>query len=188
MLDFPGIFHGSTWPITNNINQHGAAYPSKMPSHCVPLLGYFNSFNGNADGSCSRISYLPKSYTDLYAELSEICPNVEQTALCLVCGKVLNSAGKGICTKHAYKCGGGAGIFFLLQECVGLIMHGPKAAYVHSPYVDFYGETPHYRGRPLNLDLDRYRALQSLWSGHLVREKVIAKRASTRQVIIANFY
>ena len=113
---------------------------------------------------------------------------VPDTFLLSLLFQVLNAAGKGECTKHAYTCGGGAGIFFLLQECVGLIMHGLKAAYVHSPYVDFYGETPHYRGRPLNLDLDRYRILRSLWSGHLVREKVIAKRASTRQVIIANFY
>ena len=102
--------------------------------------------------------------------------------------QVLNAAGKGECTKHIYKCGGGAGIYFLVQECVGLIMHGQKAAYVHSPYVDFYGETPQYRGRPLNLDSNRYRILQSLWSGHLVREKVVAERATTRQVIIPNFY
>jgi len=26
--------------------------------------------------------------------------------------------------KHAYKCGGGAGIFFLVQDCMGLIVHG----------------------------------------------------------------
>ena len=71
----------------------------------------------------------------------------------------MNAAGKGECTKHAYRCGGGSGIFFLLQECIGLIMHGMKAAYVHSPYVDSHGETPHYRGRPLNLDLDRYNTL-----------------------------
>ena len=102
--------------------------------------------------------------------------------------QVFNAAGKGECTRHANTCGGGAGIFFLLQECDALIMHGLKAAYFDSPYVDFYGETPRYRGRPLNLDLDRYHTLRSLWSGHLVREKVIAKRASTRQVIIANFY
>jgi len=107
---------------------------------------------------------------------------------CAVVYKVLNAAGKGECTKHAYKCGAGAGIFFLVQECVGLIMHGQKAAYVHSPYVDFYGETPQFRGRPLNLDVDRYGILQSLWSGHSVREKMIAERAKVRQVIIPNFY
>ncbi len=101
---------------------------------------------------------------------------------------MLDASGKGECTKHAFKCGGGAGIFFLLQECVGLIIHGVKAAYIHSPYVDSHGETPQYRGRPLNLDADRYSLLQMLWSGHGVREKVVAERGTTRQVIIPNFY
>ena len=67
-------------------------------------------------------------------------------------------------------------------------MHGVKAAYIHSPYVDSHGETPQYRGRPLNLDLDRYGILREMWSGHLVRERVISERANSRQVIIANFY
>jgi len=134
------------------------------------------------------IDSLPTSYTDLYAKLGSLCPDSEQTSLCLICGEVLNAGGKGECTKHAYRCGGGSGIFFLLQECIGLIMHGVKAAYVHSPYVDSHGETPHYRGRPLNLDLDRYNTLHELWSGHLVRQKVISERGNSRQVIIANFY
>ncbi len=102
--------------------------------------------------------------------------------------QILNAAGKGECTKHAGRCGGGAGIFFLVQECIGLLIHEQKAAYVHSLYVDYFGETPQYRGRPLNLNFDRYRSMQSLWTGHLIREKVVAERASTRQVIIPNFY
>ena len=80
------------------------------------------------------------------------------------------------------------GIFFLLQECVSLMIHGLKAAYIHSPYVDSHGETPQYRGRPLNLDASRYEILKRLWCGHKVREKVIAERGNTRQVILPNFY
>lgn len=188
VLDFPRKFRGSTWPVTPCIGQPGIAQLNRIPPTCLPLLGNGTPPKVEGNDSTTRIFYLPKSYTDLYAQLSEMCPDCEQTALCLVCGQVLNAGGKGECTKHAYKCGGGAGIYFLVQECVGLIMHGQKAAYMLSPYVDFYGETPQYRGRPLNLDLDRYRIMQSLWSGHLVREKVIAERASTRQVIIPNFY
>jgi len=156
----------------------------------VPLLGGFYTVEGRSHKGKGhpRISMLPTSYTDLYDELGKICPDSEQTGLCLVCGEVLNAGGKGECTKHSFKCGAGAGIFFLLQECVGLIMHGGKAAYVHSPYVDSHGETPQYRGRPLNLDLDRYDILQELWSGHTVRQKVLAERASSRQVIIPDFY
>ena len=102
--------------------------------------------------------------------------------------QVLDANGKGECTKHAFECGAGAGIFFLVQECTGLIIHGQKAAYIVSPYVDSYGETPQYRGRPLDLDLNRYRILQSLWAGHGVRERVVAERTNTRHVLIPNFY
>ncbi|KAL7536956.1 hypothetical protein ACHAWF_005616 [Thalassiosira exigua] len=188
LLDFPRIFQGKTWPVTSPFDRHNTTQFVEIPPTCLPLLGHCNIAKNGSSESPPRILYLPKSYTDLYAEISEMCPNIEQSALCLVCGQVLNAQGKAECTKHAYKCGGGAGIFFLVQECVGLIMHCQKAAYVHSPYVDFYGETPQYRGRPLNLDLDRYRILRSYWSGHLVRNQVAAERASTRQVIIANFY
>jgi hypothetical protein len=98
------------------------------------------------------------------------------------------AGGKGECTKHALKCGGGAGMFFLVQECVGLIMHGTKAAYVPSIFVDSHGETPQYRGRPLNLDPQRWSLLQDMWCSHSVREKVINERSTTRQVIIPNYY
>jgi hypothetical protein len=135
-----------------------------------------------------RIHLLPTSYTDLYAELGVLCPDSEQTALCLICGEVLNANGRGECTKHAAKCGAGACIFFLLQECQGLIMHNNKAVYVQSPYVDSHGETPQYRGRPLNLDLDRYDIFRELWTGHGIRQKVVQERGSARQVIIADFY
>jgi len=157
------------------------------PQKCVPLMGALTHFASLKDET-PRIKSLPVSYTDLYAQLGVLIPDSDQTAVCLVCGTVLNAAGKGECTKHAIKCGSGCGLFFLLQECVGLILHGKKAAYVHSPYVDSHGETPQYRGRPLNLDMGRYEILYEMWAGHAIREKVMAERAISRQVIIANFY
>lgn len=135
-----------------------------------------------------RVAVIPTSYTDLYAELGALLPDCEQTAVCLVCGEVMNAAGKGECTKHSYKCGAGAGIFFLLQECTGLIMHKSKAAYIHSPYVDSHGETPQYRGRPLNLDIDRYDHLKDIWYGHGLRQQVVAERGCSRQVIHQDYY
>ena len=153
----------------------------------VPFLGGYVYDHRNFNDRF-RIDMLPTSYTDLYAELGNICPDSEQTALCLICGQVLNANGKGECTKHSLKCGAGACIFFLLQECQGLIMHGGKAIYVQSPYVDSHGETPQYRGRPLNLDLDRYEIFRELWTGHAIRHKVIQERGSARQVIIPDFY
>lgn len=170
-----------------------AGPPKSVSSFSVPLLGINSMTNcithlSSDDCNRPRIDAVPTSYTDLYAKLGFLCPESEQIALCLVCGEVLNSGGKGECTKHAVKCGAGCGIFFLLQDCNALILHGVKAAYLNSPYVDSHGETPQYRGRPLNLDLHRYEILREMWTGHLVREKVVAERASSRQLIIPNFY
>jgi len=155
----------------------------------VPLLGGFSvEVLPTKPAGHPRVAVIPTSYTDLYAELATLLPDCEQTAVCLVCGEVLNASGKGECTRHSYKCGAGAGMFFLLQECSGLIMHKSKAAYIHSPYVDSHGETPQYRGRPLNLDLDRYEHLREVWYGHSVRQQVTAERGSSRQVILPDFY
>jgi len=139
-------------------------------------------------GTRPRVSVIPTSYTDLYAELGALLPDCEQTAVCFICGEVLNAGGKSECTRHSYKCGAGSGLFFLLQECSGLIMHKGKAAYIHSPYVDSHGETPQYRGRPLNLDLARFDHLREVWYGHAVRQQVLAERGSSRQVIVPDFY
>ncbi len=154
----------------------------------VPLIaGYASELSAKNIGR-PRVARIPTSYTDLYAELGQLLPDSEQTAVCLICGEVLNAGGKGECTRHSFKCGAGTGMFFLLQECAGLIMHNGKAAYIHSPFVDSHGETPQYRGRPLNLDLDRYDHLHEVWSGHAVRQQVVAERGGSRQVIVPDFY
>ena len=154
----------------------------------VPLIGGFTSEIPVKNSGHPRVAMIPTSYTDLYAELGQLLPESEQTGVCLICGEVLNAGGKGECTRHSYKCGAGTGLFFLLQECAGLIMHNGKAAYIHSPYVDSHGETPQYRGRPLNLDLDRYGHLHEVWSGHFIRQQVLAERGSSRQIIVPDFY
>jgi hypothetical protein len=156
----------------------------------VSLIGGFSPdlLRNNKWNQSPRVSVIPMSYTDLYAELASLMPDCEQTAVCLVCGEVLNAGGRGECTKHSFKCGAGAGIFFLLQECSGLLLHKARAAYIHSPYVDSHGETPQYRGRPLNLDLDRYEHLREVWYSHGVRQKVLTERGMARQVILPDYY
>lgn len=81
-LDFPRVFHGTTWPVTPCVSE------PEIPTNSVHLLG--NSFFGTSsdNGLSPRIMYLPTSYTDLYATLSELYPDSEQTAVCLVCGQV----------------------------------------------------------------------------------------------------
>lgn len=94
--------------------------------------------------------------------------------------QVLNADGKAECTTHALDCGGGCGILFLLQKCSVLIIHREKPIIIPSPYVDRHGETPHYRGRPLFIDMSRYENLHELWSSHLTREKVIYERSTAQ--------
>lgn len=180
-------------PPPQNLIQRSSSTPlvTFSSKKTVDLIGGYipdSPDRPNAGSNSPRISSIPTSYTDLYAELGLLLPESEQTAVCLVCGAVLNAGGKGECTRHSYTCGAGQGMFFLLQECTGLIMHNSKAAYIHSPYVDSHGETPQYRGRPLNLDLDRYEHLREIWSGHSIRQQVIAERLSSRQIIVLDFY
>ena len=123
---------------------------------------------------------------DLYAKAGKLRPDAERTAVCLVCGQVLNSGGKGECTRHSYTCGAGTGIFFLLQDYVGLIMHQGVGSHIRSIYVDSHGETP--VGRPLYLDAARYEHLRGLWFGHGVRQEVITVREATQQAIREDYY
>ena len=55
---------------------------------------------------------------------------------------------------------------------------------MHSPFVDTHSETGEYRGKPLNLNIDRYSVLQELWFGHLVRQKVISEQETSSQFIL----
>mmetsp|Transcript_20735 Transcript_20735/g.26177 ORF Transcript_20735/g.26177 Transcript_20735/m.26177 type:complete len:471 (+) Transcript_20735:1-1413(+) len=172
-------FRPFDWPyIENEDNPSEMQASSFLPneSKTFPLL-QSAMIVGRSKSDNPRIKGLPVSYTDLYADLGLLSPDTELTAVCLVCGEVLNAGGKGKCTSHAFQCGGGCGIFFLLQRCRGLLIATEKAAFIPSPYVDSHGETPQFRGRPLFMDKLRYDALHELWSGHLIRDKVISERS-----------
>lgn len=93
-LEYPRDINCETWPVRD---QHSSTL-GYIPPHCSPLLGYWTSTSPANPPSC-RITCLPKSYTDLYAQLSALCPDCDQIALCLICGNVLN-AGK-YCHDHS---------------------------------------------------------------------------------------
>jgi hypothetical protein len=130
-----------------------------------------------------ELAVLPPSYTDLHCDLvqqlSDTLSSSGQAAsdkgevrpaLCLLCGAVLDANGRGQCTAHAAACGHGSGVFFLLQECVVVLLHGTRAAYLPAPYVDRHGEKHgQFRGRPLHLDPHRLHLLRSLVALHEVR-------------------
>jgi hypothetical protein len=88
-LDMPRAFPGITWPQTPVV-YHSDEFDND-PSTLVPLLGCCDLSKQESESLC-RISGLPSSYTDLYAELVNICPDCEQIALCLVCGEVSSLA------------------------------------------------------------------------------------------------
>jgi hypothetical protein len=58
-----------------------------------------------------ELAGLSPSYTDLHCSID----GLEQPAVCLCCGAALDADGKGKATAHVKDCGGGSGMFFLLQ-------------------------------------------------------------------------
>jgi len=196
LLDCRRLYTVNDWPnqsISEPFESKNIGGPiPRHPKKTLPLLGSPCASRNINEEDVRRIESLPVSYTDLYATLGSMLPDSELIAVCFVCGQVLDAGGNGECTKHSYECGGGCGIFFLLQDCVALAMHKDKAAYIPSPYVDSHGETPQYRGRPLNMDFSRYVFLHELWGGHMLREHVIAERSKSstnRHLMIrTNYY
>ncbi|KAG6975817.1 hypothetical protein JG688_00001994 [Phytophthora aleatoria] len=143
-----------------------------------------------------RLIDLPIQYDELYSEMAgRKCTRCEKApcdpGLCLICGEYLccgdscctrafmpHGPPVGECTRHAAECGGGVGIVLLLEQCRIAIIGGSMAAYYPSPYVDAHGEEDVglQRGRPLRLDMARYRYLESLWLNHRIFTEVSRQR------------
>jgi len=187
-LDYEKVFRTLDWPMPASTGKKNPiGQDLKLPTQLftqgkyakneVPLLGGVCTGEDCSvtDVHRTSIEMLPLSYTDLYAKLGTLC-EFEQTALCMVCGQVLNACLDRECVEHTYQCGAGSGVFFLLQKCVVLITHNSREAYIQSPYVDSHGETSQYSGRPLNLDMDRYDILREMWCGHQIYERVISEQ------------
>jgi hypothetical protein len=84
-IETPKTFQGVTWPQTPVASCNSG--DDENSSLLVPFLGYCDAVKVDTAPLC-QLSYLPKSYTDLYAELVTLCPDCDQIALCLVCGEV----------------------------------------------------------------------------------------------------
>uniref|UniRef100_M4BIA7 E3 ubiquitin-protein ligase n=1 Tax=Hyaloperonospora arabidopsidis (strain Emoy2) TaxID=559515 RepID=M4BIA7_HYAAE len=143
-----------------------------------------------------RLIELPIQFDELYSEMAgRKCTRCEKApcdpGLCLICGEYLccgdscctrtfmpHGPPVGECTRHAAECGGGVGIVLLLEQCRIAIVGGSMAAYFPCPYVDSHGEEDVglQRGRPLRLDLARYRYLESLWLKHRIFTEVSRQR------------
>ncbi|RLN88447.1 hypothetical protein BBJ28_00008991, partial [Nothophytophthora sp. Chile5] len=139
---------------------------------------------------------LPIQYDELYSEMTgRKCTRCDKApcdpGLCLICGEYLccgdscctrafmpHGPPVGECTRHAAECGGGVGIVLLLEQCRIAVVGGSMAAYFPSPYVDAHGEEDVglQRGRPLRLDMARYRYLEMLWLNHRIFTEVSRQR------------
>lgn len=143
-----------------------------------------------------RLIDLPVQYDELYSEMAgRKCTRCDKSpcdpGLCLICGEFLccgdscctrpfmpHGPPVGECTRHAAECGGGVGIVLLLEQCRIAVVGGSMAAYFPCPYVDAHGEEDVglQRGRPLRLDMARYRYLESLWLNHRIFTEVSRQR------------
>ena len=124
----------------------------------------------------------------MHALVTSIC-QIEYPAICLQCGLILDSSGKGQCSKHILKCNGECGAFFLLQDCNIVLLHFEKGCYFPSPYVDSHGEKhKHMRGKPLYLDENRMTMLAKLWHSNGIPNEVCHKRSTSNRVIIQGHY
>ena len=98
---------------------------------------------------------LPHSYTKLHGMLTAVC-DYDYPALCMTCGSIIDAGGNGLCTKHNKDCASGVGVYFLLQDCMILLLDGMRGTYYPAPYVDAHGEKHRsFRGKPLFIDAKR---------------------------------
>ncbi|TMW60533.1 hypothetical protein Poli38472_000575 [Pythium oligandrum] len=143
-----------------------------------------------------RLIDLPVQYDELYSMMSgRQCTRCNKApcdpGICLICGEFLccgdscctspfvtHGPAVGECTRHAAECGGGIGIVLMLDQCRVAVIGGSMAAHFPCPYVDAHGEEDVglQRGRPLRLDMARYRYLESLWVNHRIFLEVSRQR------------
>jgi hypothetical protein len=90
--------------------------------------------------ACNKLVSMPKSYAQLHASVKSLAPSLSDPAICLVCGSILDGGGSGAITAHIKRCSGDAGLAFLLQQSMVLMLHGDRCAYAPSPYVDDHGK------------------------------------------------
>ncbi|KAK7110558.1 E3 ubiquitin-protein ligase UBR3-like [Littorina saxatilis] len=132
-----------------------------MPPHLMALPErYYEIFRMFRHQTCNGCRRVPKD-----------------PALCLICGAFLcfreaccADANSNIfeCVGHSVQCGGGTGIFLLVNSSIVVVLRGPRATLWGSVYLDQHGEEDRdlKRGKPLYLSRDRLKLLESQWISH----------------------
>lgn len=167
------------------------------PQSRCPIFDLSHGGYSTRDGA--GLIDLPRSYVELYSGVKThpaVLNHPEyDPAVCLVCGAVVlvghRAEGRncGECTFHARQCGGGIGVFFIVQKCTTLLVRDSRSVYHPSLYLDQHGEedTGLRRGRPLYLNDKRYTRLQHLYLQHRVAQEVTSRRCAADRVIRDNF-
>lgn len=95
----------------------------------------------------------------------------------------------GECTLHARACGGGTGIFFLIQNFSVVLINDSRACFYPSLYLDANGETSRIgQSRPMFLSLKRYLKVDEIYKNHLIPYEVARSRATNDRVIRQYWY
>eukprot|EP00188_Purpureofilum_apyrenoidigerum_P002331 Plantae.Rhodophyta-Purpureofilum_apyrenoidigerum.ctg2439.p1 GENE.Plantae.Rhodophyta-Purpureofilum_apyrenoidigerum.ctg2439~~Plantae.Rhodophyta-Purpureofilum_apyrenoidigerum.ctg2439.p1 ORF type:complete len:598 (+),score=84.59 Plantae.Rhodophyta-Purpureofilum_apyrenoidigerum.ctg2439:532-2325(+) len=137
-----------------------------------------------------RLVKLPKLLQDILEKVERVfCPachrSVFDPRICLICGELIYSRRKICChanplgppredevVLHMMSCTSTIGLFLLLGLERGLsavrVVRRSRRSTWGSPYLDDHGEEDVglFRGKPLYLSEERYRALERLWLVH----------------------
>jgi E3 ubiquitin-protein ligase UBR1 len=102
----------------------------------------------------------------------------------------VSASNPGECTLHARHCSGGIGVFFLVQNCYVLFVHGSFSSYFPSLYLDVNGESDHNKGqnRPMHLSLKRYAKVEEIYRNHMIPNEIARNRATKDTHIRLNWY
>ena len=107
-----------------------------------------------------------------------VCNRVpKDPTVCLMCGTFLCLRGQ--CCKrsstepfetvlHAQSCGGGTGVFLVVNSSTIVVIRGKRACIWGSFYLDAFGEEDKdlRRGKPLFLHPERFQLLEHQWQTH----------------------
>ena len=127
-------------------------------------------------------------------------PAVDEPALCMICGKLLNSGSKlarntlpippGDCTIHAEACGNGVCVFLLINKGCPLIIHAGLACFLSPLYLDNNGEiqASEFHSKPLYLSNKLLENLEEMYLKHELIRELYRVRSTSDKIIRRNWY
>lgn len=127
---------------------------------------------------------LPKNYDSIFQfyhkRTCSVCRGVpKDPTICLLCGMMV-CLREGCCksptgdnnmheaVRHSIDCGAGTAPFLAVNSATIVVIRGKRACIWGSIYLDAFGEEDRElkRGKPLFLNIERYRLLETQWLAH----------------------